>query len=767
MECPKCKLQFDTRLRIPLLLPQCGHTLCQSCVEKVLSEGRIICSECGKPSSGILSPSALPRNIVLLQLAAPKDQAQAGTTATAEEICCSVHGKKLEAFCEDDMRLLCIDCILVDGHKAHEICPIPSSSERERGRVRQGLGTAKKVEADLTLLLSNMEKYETKMGETAGQRQGKVAEVFAEIVKTIRDYEEGLKSGISRMLQKERDQLNETRESIRLQMKAIQEFQLDVGNVSNESDCELLQRSATRREKSQRAGKAPPTVLLALSFPEVVKDKELANVWKVFFPNLCTSAAVAYRPASSMLHYARRVPGAQRNCVSRGSTRPKERAGLTRSSITNQTVSSSRAESCVLSPRRSGSKPQPADTAKLFSSNFQVPANRSRRHLIKENPTTVSSMSRERETRSVARPSAVVSTPASTKHQHESFLLGQKPKLSRECSSGKLPVPIPVSAISIELEKAEGEPKRKPSADERPDSADRLQTKEGEAQKPNTTTSNLRDRKAGNMAPNRASGSLKRPSTSASGYARAILMAAKSSRPGKVSPAFSRPSISSRGRSSVAPQKAATYIRKESPEDSEELDVPEPSERVQKVKKSPAKSTIQSRVNVAVKVEQKPQDTEWDEEESEPARPGQASVTNSLFEAYVNGVGNNGVSFSSLLERGSQYVYVFCTSPVLIQLAGYGENALTACERYEVDKGIWRELRPISQPRSKFSAVVTLSGHMLLLGGKLANGARTDRVEEYDPEKDRWAEFGGYRMAKPRSSFSAVQAESMCVRYDF
>ena len=31
----------------------------------------------------------------------------------------------IEAFCEKDKSLLCIDCILEDGHKNHEISSIP------------------------------------------------------------------------------------------------------------------------------------------------------------------------------------------------------------------------------------------------------------------------------------------------------------------------------------------------------------------------------------------------------------------------------------------------------------------------------------------------------------------------------------------------------------------------------------------------------------------------------------------------------------------
>lgn len=34
---------------------------------------------------------------------------------------CENHKKKLEAFCEKEKRILCIDCILNENHKNHEI----------------------------------------------------------------------------------------------------------------------------------------------------------------------------------------------------------------------------------------------------------------------------------------------------------------------------------------------------------------------------------------------------------------------------------------------------------------------------------------------------------------------------------------------------------------------------------------------------------------------------------------------------------------------
>ena len=41
---------------------------------------------------------------------------------------CAAHSKKLEAFCDVDKKVLCIDCILNENHKSHEILALDKAS---------------------------------------------------------------------------------------------------------------------------------------------------------------------------------------------------------------------------------------------------------------------------------------------------------------------------------------------------------------------------------------------------------------------------------------------------------------------------------------------------------------------------------------------------------------------------------------------------------------------------------------------------------------
>ena len=44
--------------------------------------------------------------------------------------------KKIEAFCEKDFKLLCIDCILSDRHKSHDFISIAIASEKHCSYLR-------------------------------------------------------------------------------------------------------------------------------------------------------------------------------------------------------------------------------------------------------------------------------------------------------------------------------------------------------------------------------------------------------------------------------------------------------------------------------------------------------------------------------------------------------------------------------------------------------------------------------------------------------
>jgi hypothetical protein len=62
---------------------------------------------------------------------------------------CAAHSKKLEAFCDLDKKVLCIDCILNENHKSHEILALDKASNLEKQTFESGLQTALSKESEV------------------------------------------------------------------------------------------------------------------------------------------------------------------------------------------------------------------------------------------------------------------------------------------------------------------------------------------------------------------------------------------------------------------------------------------------------------------------------------------------------------------------------------------------------------------------------------------------------------------------------------------
>jgi hypothetical protein len=51
-----------------------------------------------------------------------------GDVSALQSWYCEAHNKKLEAFCDLDKKMLCIDCILNENHKNHEIMALEKAA---------------------------------------------------------------------------------------------------------------------------------------------------------------------------------------------------------------------------------------------------------------------------------------------------------------------------------------------------------------------------------------------------------------------------------------------------------------------------------------------------------------------------------------------------------------------------------------------------------------------------------------------------------------
>ena len=127
--CPVCFVGYNQARRVPILLPECGHTLCLHCIKNIYRENALVkCPVCRAEYYDALS--SFPTNVAVLELAEGRNHTKL----------CPEHCSEVIAFCEDHGKLLCGLCVF--EHKDHKSFLLKSpQAEDYIKRVKSGLQT--------------------------------------------------------------------------------------------------------------------------------------------------------------------------------------------------------------------------------------------------------------------------------------------------------------------------------------------------------------------------------------------------------------------------------------------------------------------------------------------------------------------------------------------------------------------------------------------------------------------------------------------------
>lgn len=98
----------------------------------------------------------------------------------------------------------------------------------------------------------------------------------------------------------------------------------------------------------------------------------------------------------------------------------------------------------------------------------------------------------------------------------------------------------------------------------------------------------------------------------------------------------------------------------------------------------------------------------------------------------------------------------------IFTISGYSDKPIETIENYKTNSDSWSLIQCPLLPRTKFATVAynyenldgSKSERILIIGGKLANGKRTDQIYEFDPKTNSFTEFAN--LPKPTSGLAAV-----------
>ena len=97
-----------------------------------------------------------------------------------------MHGKKIEAFCKVDKTILCIDCILSENHKNHEIASVHDAAIAEKALVFEIFNNSKDLEQMLINSQSDVRKAVVDLNTSVGKARNQVTSIYSEIYAKIK-----------------------------------------------------------------------------------------------------------------------------------------------------------------------------------------------------------------------------------------------------------------------------------------------------------------------------------------------------------------------------------------------------------------------------------------------------------------------------------------------------------------------------------------------------------------------------------------------------
>lgn len=268
MECPVCVCKFKSSLNLPCILPGCGHTICLPCVKTLFISGSLKCPQCGRVSTSS-SAESFPVNFALLEI------------TTSKESLCEKHGKNIEAYCEKDRMVLCVSCILEDGHNSHEIMAITKAAKDYKGYVEDTLANLEQTEQSLIRNQTDIDSMEDSAKETYASLEGEYIELYSSIKTAIEERQDEILRRLKENLDAEIDSIKTKREMNMKQMESILYTKQGLREIFKMEDMDVLMKGQDRDTILKSSNIKVAAVTPNRPFATFNKETEVNYIWKV------------------------------------------------------------------------------------------------------------------------------------------------------------------------------------------------------------------------------------------------------------------------------------------------------------------------------------------------------------------------------------------------------------------------------------------------------------------------------------------------------
>jgi len=121
MLCGNCQKPFDRDSHIPKLLPFCGHSICDVCLQQLLQTSSPQFS-CPFDSISYEKSTKFSDNLYILEVIKNQGlRGSVGRRASTGQGLCKRHERVLEMYCLNCETKICSECALFDAHRGHNV----------------------------------------------------------------------------------------------------------------------------------------------------------------------------------------------------------------------------------------------------------------------------------------------------------------------------------------------------------------------------------------------------------------------------------------------------------------------------------------------------------------------------------------------------------------------------------------------------------------------------------------------------------------------
>ncbi|XP_041530130.1 tripartite motif-containing protein 75-like [Microtus oregoni] len=256
------RLQAETKCNICLedlkrpVTTECGHNFCHTCLRSSYEQGQELyrCPICRQPCnernlSNNDQLEVIVKSAQVLYSLTSKSNSQETSTR------CDQHNQVLTFFCEDDLQLLCDQCIGPGSHNNHQVTPIAQAASHHRRKLHRLTKSLQKKLKEVNQLKILQIKKSQKLRQQAEAQRKELNSEFQQLSQFLNREQ---KTAFSRLKDEERDlkqKLSENIAAFENHVSTVRELFSHMVAGRAHSDVEML---STVKDFHQKLLSVPP-----------------------------------------------------------------------------------------------------------------------------------------------------------------------------------------------------------------------------------------------------------------------------------------------------------------------------------------------------------------------------------------------------------------------------------------------------------------------------------------------------------------------------